>query len=268
MSTQQLRGASARSLATTLEAVDGLTGGQAEVGRELFGVVSVLDGAPALRRVLTDPSTESAAKEQLAASVLGGKVADATLSVVKAAVAGRWSAGRDLTDALETAGVAALVVSDGDASTLETELFELGQVVASDDELRAIVNDRTVPADRKATLLASIFEGKVGGSTLVLAQQAAAGRTGSFEKVLGAFGDLIASRRDRILAHVRVAYEIDADEKQRLAAALSAKYSRDVHLNIVVDPSVVGGISVSVGSDVVDGTMSTRLEAARRQLAG
>lgn len=267
MSTHQLRGASARSLATTLEAVDGLSGGQAEVGRELFGVVGVLDGAPALRRVLTDPSTEGAAKEQLAGSVLGGKVSDATLTVVKAAVSGRWSAGRDLTDALETAGVAALV-SASDGSALETELFELGHVVASDDELRSIVNDRTVPADRKATLLASIFEGKVGDSTLVLGQQAAAGRTGSFEKVLGSFGDLIASRRDRVLAHVRVAYEIDADEKQRLAAALSAKYGRDVHLNIVVDPSVVGGIAVSVGSDVVDGTMSTRLEAARRQLAG
>ncbi|MGB9012903.1 MAG: F0F1 ATP synthase subunit delta, partial [Aeromicrobium sp.] len=75
-------------------------------------------------------------------------------------------------------------------------------------------------------------------------------------------------RRNRLLAEVRVAYELADAEKERLAAALTTKYGRDVHLNIVVDTSIVGGISVSVGDEIVDGTMSTRLEAARRQLAG
>jgi len=71
-----------------------------------------------------------------------------------------------------------------------------------------------------------------------------------------------------LLAEVRVAYELSDSEQTRLAQALGKKYGRDVHLNIVVDPSVVGGIAVSVGDEVVDGTMSTRLEVARRRLAG
>ncbi len=266
-----MRGMSARSLEEVLTAVDAAQDASGELGPQLFGVVSLLDANPALRRVLTDPSTEADAKASLAGKVLGGQVADATVGVVQKAVAGRWNAGRDLADALETAGVAALVAradAEGRLDALETELFEAGRVVASDAELRGVIADRSVPAAAKATLLGRLFDGKVSAEVLGLAQQAVVARTGSFDKVLTAFGEVAARRRERLVALVRVAYDPSDDERRRLAAALASKYGRDVHLNIVVDPSVVGGIAVSVGGEVVDGTMSSRLEAARRQLAG
>jgi F-type H+-transporting ATPase subunit delta len=156
----------------------------------------------------------------------------------------------------------------GDLDALETELFEVERLVRSDAELRQIISDRGLPAKAKGALLSTLLDGKVTPSTLALATQAAAARTGSFEKVLSGFGETAASRRSRLLAEVRVAYELGDTEKTRLAKALATKYGRDVHLNIVVDPSVVGGIAVSVGDEVVDGTMSTRLEVARRRLAG
>ena len=264
-----LRGISARSLEDVLSAVDAAQGDSAEVGQGLFGVVSTLDSTPALRRVLTDPSTEADAKVKLAESIFGGRIAAGALDVVKAAVAGRWAAGRDLGDGLETAGVVAYVKAAGaGADSVETQLFEAGRVVASDPELRAVVSDRSVPTAPKVTLLGRLFEGKLSAEALALVQQAAAARGGSFEKVLAAFGEVVAEQGQRTLAVVRVAYELGDDEQTRLAAALKAKYGRDVHLNIVVDPTVVGGIAVSVGAEVVDGTMSSRLEAARRQLAG
>ena len=156
----------------------------------------------------------------------------------------------------------------GSLEQLETELFEIGRAVAADVELRGVVADRSYPAQAKATLLATLFGSKVSTEALELAQQAVVARTGSFEKVLTAFGDVAAQRRDRAVAVVRVAYDLSDDERTRLASALAAKYGRDVHLNVVVDPSVVGGIAVSLGGEVVDGTMSSRLEAARRRLAG
>lgn len=265
----QLRGISARSLEDVLSAVSAAQGDSAEIGQGLFGVVSILDSAPALRRVLTDPSTEADAKVKLAESVFGGKIAAGALEVVKAAVAGRWAAGRDLPDGIETAGVVAFVKAAGKgADDVETQLFEAGEVVASDPELRAVVSDRSIPTAPKVTLLGRIFEGKLSAETLALVQQAASARLGSFERVLASFGQIVAEQGQRSVAVARVAYELGEDEKTRLAAALKAKYGRDVHLNIVVDPEVVGGIAVSVGAEVVDGTMSSRLEAARRQLAG
>ncbi len=265
-----MRGISAKTLTDVLAAVEATTTG-ATVGQELFGVVATLDSAPALRRVLSDPSTEAPARAGLAADVFGGKVGDQTVAVVKAAAGGRWSSGRDLADGLEIAGVAALVAAadaSGELDAVETELFELGRAVDAHAELRSTISDRAVPQAGKTSLLRTLFEGKVSSTTLALATQAAATRTGSFDKVLASFGDLAAARRSRLLAQVRSAYALDEGEKQRLAAALASKYGHDVHLNVVVDPSVIGGLSVEIADDVVDGTMSSRLEAARRQLAG
>lgn len=266
-----MRGISAKSLAEVLSAVDAVTGDAGGLGPELFEVVATLDREPALRRVLTDPSTEATAKVGLVQQVFGQQISKDALAVLESAVSGRWASGRDLTDGLETAGVTALIASahgSGDLDAVETEMFEVGRLVRSDSELRQVVSDRSIPASAKAELLGTLLQGKVTAATLALASQAAAARTGSFEKVLTAFGETAAARRSLLLAEVRVAYELDDAEKTRLASALAAKYGHDVHLNIVVDPTVIGGIAVSVAGEVVDGSMSTRLEVARRRLAG
>ncbi|RYJ05757.1 MAG: F0F1 ATP synthase subunit delta, partial [Actinomycetales bacterium] len=93
MSTTQLRGASAASLDTVLAAVDASGDSGAELGDQLFGVVAALDSSPALRRVLTDPSTEDEAKRGLASSVFGEAVSAATIEVVRTAVGSRWRVG-------------------------------------------------------------------------------------------------------------------------------------------------------------------------------
>jgi F-type H+-transporting ATPase subunit delta len=67
---------------------------------------------------------------------------------------------------------------------------------------------------------------------------------------------------------VRVARELTEENLSRLAASLQEKYGRKVHLNVLVDPDVVGGIRVEIGHDVIDGTVASRLDNARRRLAG
>ena len=65
-----------------------------------------------------------------------------------------------------------------------------------------------------------------------------------------------------------MARPLGAGDEQRLTAALTAQYGRPVHLNVVVDPDVIGGIKVEIGGDVIDGTISSRLDDARRKIAG
>lgn len=268
---RQVRGVSATSLAAVLEVVESTDGDLTTVGDELFSVVGALDATPAVRRILTDPSTEADARSGVAGSVFGGKVSPETLGIIDAAARGRWSGGRALTDGIEVAGLAAHVVAADKAGQLddvELELFEAQRIIDAERELRATLSDRTIPADRKAGLVDTIFGDKVAPATLAILRQAAAGRTGSFDAVVERFADEVAARRSRTLAEVRSAVPLADDERERLAAALSAKYGRPVHVNTIVDPAIVGGLKISIGDDVIDGTIVGRLEDARRQLVG
>jgi F-type H+-transporting ATPase subunit delta len=266
-----MRGASAKSLAAVLEAVDATQDSLSTVGDELFAVAGVLDATPAVRRILTDPSTEADARSGLVKQMLGGKVGDETMAVLDAAARGRWASGRDLSDAAELAGVAAHVAAadrEGQLDTVERELFEAQRIIDGERELRGVLLDRTVPAAHKASLIESIFSGKVKDATLALITQAGATRTGSFDRVLERFANEVAARRNRTLAEVRTATPLDEGQLERLRGALAKKYGKEVHVNTIVDPAIVGGLKVSIGDDVIDGSISGRLEDARRQLVG
>ena len=57
-------------------------------------------------------------------------------------------------------------------------------------------------------------------------------------------------------------------QKQRLGAALAKLYGREMHLNLEVDPEVLGGIQVRVGDEVINGTIADRIAEANRRIAG
>ena len=84
----------------------------------------------------------------------------------------------------------------------------------------------------------------------------------SLEAGLESLSKLAAARRDRMVAVVTSAVPLTDVQKQRLGAALAKIYGRQMHLNLDVDPEVLGGISVRVGDEVIDGTIAERLEEA------
>ena len=85
---------------------------------------------------------------------------------------------------------------------------------------------------------------------------------------LTAYQKIAAEVRGEGVATVRVARPLADADRERLADALARTYGRDVHLNVIVDPDVLGGIRVEIGDDVIDGTVSSRLDDAGRRLAG
>ncbi len=244
----------------------------ADLGAELFAVVHLLDREHGLRRALSDPGKQPAEKAAVATALLQGKISPATVDLTAAAVRMRWSSPRDLADALEQLAVIALVASaeaGGKLDDLEDELFRFGRVVDGEPRLRAVLSDPSAPAEGKRELLARLLEGKVTEPTLRLIDEAAQHpRARSLDRSLEEFARLAAERRQRLVAVVRTATELSADHRSRLAAALAAVYGHQVHLNVVVDPGVVGGLSVQVGDELIDGTVASRLEAVRRRLAG
>ena len=152
---------------------------------------------------------------------------------------------------------------------LEDGLFRFGRVVAAQPELRSALASTWLPAERKDELLAELLRGKVTPVTQrLITQMVTHPRGRALPVALDMCADIAARRRQQLIAVVRSAVELTAAQQRRLADALAATYGHQVHLNVVIDPSVLGGISVQIGDELIDGTAASRLAAVRRKLAG
>lgn len=240
------------------------------LGSELFGVVGMLDAEATLRRVLTEPSLEARARTGMTSSLLSGKVSEVAVQVAAAAVSQRWSRSRDLVDGLERCAVVAEATKaerSGDLDALEDDLFRFGRILEANPELRDVLSNRATPLAARRAVLDGLLEGKVAQATLDLLDQLLVGRQRSLAAGLAHYQEVAASRRQRLVATVWVASPLEDEQKQRLIRSLAQQYSHEVHLNVVVDPAVLGGVRVAIGDDVIDSTIQNRIAQARRRVA-
>jgi F-type H+-transporting ATPase subunit delta len=267
-----LRGASADSLAELRsELGDALeAGSRAErVAGELFTVASLLRAEPALRRVATDASLPAEPKQGLVRQVFEGKVDQVTLALVTSAVARRWTSSRDLPDALERLSEVAVVTSVGkDAGRLADELFDLSRTVTANPDLRDALSNPARSTEDKGRLLDDLLGGKLLPATITLAKQSLSGTYRTVTAALETYRRVAADAQGEYVATVRVVAPLGDEERERLTRALTRQYGREIHVNEIVDPHVIGGIRVEIGDDVIDGTVSSRLDDARRRLVG
>ena len=268
-----MRGASTRAAGAVVETVDQAVESGADasgLGEELFALCVVLDAEPTLRRVLTDPTVEADRKAELAEGLLSDFSAPA-VGVVTEAVRHRWSRPRDLADALERGGISAFLAaaeSAGDLDELDDELFRFARITEGDPELRDALNDRTAPVVARQQLVDTLLDDRVSAAAVHLVRQAVAGRHRSVLSALSEMQRLAAARRERLVAVVRVARPLTKAMHKRLVTALTERFGHELQLNVIVDPDVIGGVRVTVGDQVVDGTVATRLAEAHRRLAG
>ena len=268
------RDALKRSLARFEESIGALPDGAGsnDVSEGLYAVAALLDREPSLRRAFTDPASSPDSRRGLADALLGAQLAPLPLGVLKDMVAERWSTPGDLREAVEVlAANAALRAAEGEGvlDDVEDELFRFARLLEREPQLRAALTDPGLPDDRKLALLRDLLGGKARPATVRLVEIAVTRPRGrSLETALDDLAELAAQRRSRYVAQVRVARPLEPQQEQRLTAALARIYGREVQLQVDVDPSVLGGISVRVGDEVVDGTVQRNLEAVRRQLSG
>ncbi|MEV6980825.1 F0F1 ATP synthase subunit delta [Sphaerisporangium sp. NPDC051017] len=269
-----MRGLSRSSFAEVEERFNAVAGTAdlARVADDLLAVAVLLDREHGLRRNLADPARSAEQKAEVVRALLSGKIDDAALETVVMAVSVKWSKSGDLSDALERLSVIASVAeaeSQGRLDDVEDELFRFGRIVEANPELRHALADPALPADAKRALLGDLLVRRVAPATLRLVTQLALYPRGrSLERGLDEYIQLVAEQRQQLVAVVRSAVPLTDGQRQRLAAWLRTTYGRDVHLNVEVDPRVIGGFSVRLGDEMIDTTIAGRIEDVRRRLAG
>jgi F-type H+-transporting ATPase subunit delta len=272
-----MQGSSRGSFAAASERLDTeAAAATGEVLRELAGDLQsfseLLGREVTLRRALSDPGTQPEARQKLLNGLLTGKVSGAALNVLAVLVKGRWSTGADLADAAELLAVGALLVEaerSGELEEVEDELFRFSRVVSGSPELAAILSNRVTAATRRTALVGELLGHKARAATVRLAELAAVAGIGGrrFDASLERLVTLAATRRDREVAYVTSAAPLNDEQESRLSSRLAELYHRQISLKVEVDPLMLGGVTVRVGDDLYDGSVSQRLANARTSLS-
>ena len=271
-----LGGSSRQSLVAARAKLDAAVKGAtadsaAKLSSELFLAAEVLASNVPLRRAFADMSRDAASKETLVKDLFGKTLGSAALTLLTDVATLRWSAGGDVVYvleqlAIEAEGTAANI--NGELDRVEDELFEISRVIAENFELRkALVGPGTTSA--KSTLVSDVLGKRASESTVRLAAALVTSLRGrSIEAGFADYLSALANRRNRLIANVRVAAAITDTQKVRLAQAIEKQVGQPIRVNIQVDPTLIGGVSVKFADELVDGSISNRLAGAGRALVG
>ncbi|TFC82546.1 F0F1 ATP synthase subunit delta [Cryobacterium sinapicolor] len=238
-------------------------------GESLLNAGRVIGESSQLLSALADPAADDAAKAALVRAVFASGLTPAALELIQKVSATRWSSHDDLLAGIEDLGLRSIAASAPAAGQVESELFAFGTAVSSNSELELALASKLGKASAKVGLVDSLLAGKVSDQTLAivrhLVQQPRGRRIG---ELLRYAASTVADQSGTSIATITSAAALAPEQVERLRASLSVRYARQLTINQVVDPALVGGVHVQIGDVVIDGSIATRLKDLRLQLAG
>ncbi|MFZ4895867.1 F0F1 ATP synthase subunit delta [Plantibacter sp. Mn2098] len=261
--------ATREALVTSKDALAALgAGADLATADGLFAAGRAIGSSTHLSAALSDPAAEAQAKTAVVDRIFSTQVNAHALGLLKTVASSRWSNETDLLAGIEEIGLRAASISAGAQGDIEAELFEFGNVVSSNNELELALTSKLGSTEAKADLVAKLLSGKASAQTVSivgqLVQQPRGRRIGELLRYAAA---IVADQQGLAVATVTTATPIAPAQLERLERHLAASTGRQVKINQVIDPAVVGGIRVQVGDNVIDGSLAARINDLRLKLA-
>lgn len=245
---------------------------QPNLARDVFGIAAVLDEQGSLRRALTDPAHSDDQRVALAWRIFEGHTSREACEVLDALVRQRWSGERGLADGLEAAGVllaGSAAENRAGAQGLDNlvdDVLSAQALLDSDAELQRAFTDARASNEAKLRLLDRIAPSLSEEGRLLVEQAVTNPRGALPQRLLGTFADHLAAQRERWIARVATPVELDQNQVERLRSSLGRIYGRDLKVVTDLDRSLVGGLRITVGDEVIDGSVATRLNELQLKL--
>ena len=241
------------------------------IGNELFTITKVLDDSIQLERALTDPSRPVADKVAVLKELLGDTAHPMTMEIMTDLVSRRWSRARDIANAVEDFGVDAMMYyADATDATLQVsiELSELHSALLNLPVVRAKLYDYQATSEARVKLFREVFSGKtLNKVTMRLAEHATCNlRRRRYLETIQWLINKFSRHMGESMVTVTTATPLKKEQIKRLVEVYSAKVGRQVHINSVVDPTVLGGMRIQVGDEVTDNTVVAQLQNLHRKV--
>lgn len=254
--------ASREALAAAQKALSGRLG--KSVGAELLSASSLIGDSPALLASLADGSTETAARAQLVERLFG-KISAGARSVLTAAVEQSWSNPAELLGGIEELGLRAEALAE---NTLADQLLSAAATIDSSHELELVLGSKLGNTQAKVQLVERLFTAKISASAVGVVRHLVVNPRGRrLSAALRECAKVAADQGGSELATVTVAAPLSEAQQTRISSLLEKNAGRPVRVTTVIDPSLVGGVRIQIGDDVIDGSIRSRLDDLRLQLA-
>lgn len=244
---------------------------------DLFVLSDLVQGSSRIALALTDPARNLEDRVRLL-QALAENLSEVALTTVEGALSAAPSA-QELPTVIESLGEYAVqrgAQTEGKAIEIADEIFSLERFVRSNQQVRSALSDRNREPKYRVRLLKELFGSSLSrpATTLALRAVSAVNRDSKLEDSVSLTGNLRHMRRDlaaagdTLVATVQVATPLADAQAERLRDILSRRYQKNIHLQVSVDPSVIGGMKVRVGSQIFDGSLATIIQETKQKLAG
>lgn len=239
------------------------------IGNELFTITSLLDHNVHIERALTDPARPVADKVAVLNTLLAGQAHPMTMRIMTDLVGRRFSRVVDIANAVEDFGVDAMMYyADAEGTTLQVsvELAELHSALLNLPVVRSKLCDDSVSSDVRVRLFRELFASKnLNEVTMRLAEHATCNlRNRRYLTTIQWLINKFSRHMGESMVTVTTATPLTGEQIDRLSAIYAKKVGRNVHINSVVDPTVLGGMRVQVGDEVTDNTVIAQLDHLQR----
>ncbi|WP_122820742.1 F0F1 ATP synthase subunit delta [Varibaculum vaginae] len=268
-----------------LEKGKGVIAGQSGIAAEtcydwadsLFVLSDLVQGSSRIALALTDPARSHQDRSGLLFA-LATELSDIAKQAVSAALADVPTS-QELPTVIERLGEYAVrcgALADNKAIKISDELFSLEQFVRANHQVRSALSDRNRDPKYRVRLLKELVGSQLSRPAATLAARAvrSINRDTKIEGSVSLTGTLrhmrrdLASAGDFLVATVQVAMPLEPEQAERLRDILSRRCQKNIHLQVSVDPLVVGGMKVRVGSQIFDGSVATIIQETKQKLAG
>jgi ATP synthase F0 subunit b/ATP synthase F1 delta subunit len=273
-----MRSASRAALKDLLDHSGGVADGLDDQGLssladDLTSVAALLIREVVIARYITQAAEDASPRVRLLERLVSGKVGQPAFDVLKKAVSERWSAETDLVDAIELAARQALLIraeKAGQVDEVENQLFRFSRILDTEPRLAILLGNYEMPVDARVQLLRNVLGSAGAGvnstTAELLAKTVELLRGQPAENAVRGLAEVAVARRGEVVAQVSAATALSEAQHTRLTEVLSRIYGHPVTAQISTDPELLGGLAISVGDEIIDGTLSSRLAAAQTHL--
>ena len=157
-----------------------------------------------------------------------------------------------------------LADEEGNLEAWGRRLAQVREVLA-DPEVARVLTNPTIATEQRMALVTDLFDG--GEATNLAKLLIESDRVRDVDAIAEEFQRLADEAAGRVRATVTTAVKLSSEDRDRVAGELSRRLGKEIHIDVLVDPGILGGLKLQYGDRLVDASVATRLQQLRRRLA-